>query len=155
MKKITFAIALSCFLGISAGGDCGKKTTEKLAPSSTNQIVTAGELKSIQGRVLYPDGKEAELMIVEIYSIDPATPLTEITYAQVSEIVKRGRIAAVNTGERGKFCFKNLKAGDYLLRANISGEGLSQFAMMNILLTLAPTRKSAQRKLTVRLEMAI
>jgi hypothetical protein len=157
MKKLTFAVVLSCFFGISARGDCGKKTTEKLAHSSESEIVNAGELRSIRGRVLYPNGTKAELMIVEIYRIDLATPLREINYAEVSEIVKRGRMAAVETGESGKFCFKNLKAGNYLLRVNASGEGLdlSGFRMTNILLRLTPTRKNAQPELTVQLAMAI
>ena len=111
----------------------------------------------MRGRVLYPDGKEAQLMIVEIYRIDLATSVLEITYDQVDEIVKSGRIAAIDTGTSGKFCFKSLKAGNYMLRANISGEGisLSQFRMTNTLVTLAPKRKNAQRELKVQLGMAI
>jgi len=66
-------------------------------------------------------------------------------------------MAAVETGESGKFCFKNLKAGNYLLRVKASGEGLdlSGFRMTNILLRLTPTRKNAQPELTVQLAMAI
>jgi hypothetical protein len=50
-----------------------------------------------------------------------------------------------------------LKAGNYMLRANVSGEGIhrSQFRMTNIFVTLAPTTKSAQRELKVELGMAI
>jgi len=157
MKRLTFTVVLFCVFGIAAGGDCGKKTTEKLAHSSESEIVNAGELRSIRGRVIYPNGTKAELMIVEIYRIDLTAPLTEITHAEVAEIVKSGRMAAVETGESGEFCFKNLKAGNYLLRANASGENLdlSQFRMTNILLTLSPTRKNARRELTVQLAMAI
>ncbi|HXM34086.1 MAG TPA: hypothetical protein VN920_02785 [Pyrinomonadaceae bacterium] len=158
MKRFTIVIALSCAFAISAvGGDCGKKTTETLAHSSESEIIHAGDVRALRGRVLYPDGKEAELMIVEVYRIDLATPVLEITYAQVDEVVRSGRLAAVDTGTSGKFCFKNLKAGNYMLRANISGEriGLSQFRMMNIFVTLTPTSKSAQRELKVQLGMAI
>jgi hypothetical protein len=101
--------------------------------------------------------QKKELMIVEVYRNDSATPVSEITNAQVAEIVKRGRLAAVETGARGKFCFNHLKAGNYMLRANVSGEGIhrSQFRMTNIFVTLAPTTKSAQRELKVELGMAI
>lgn len=111
----------------------------------------------MRGRVLYPNGKEAQLMIVEVYRIDLATPLLEITYDQVEEIVKSGRIAAVETGTSGRFCFKNLKPGNYILRANVSAEGtnLSQFRMTNILVTLAPKSERAPRELEVELVMAI
>jgi len=158
MKRFTFVIALSCAIAISAvGGDCGKKTTEVLAHSSESELIRAGEVRSMRGRILYPNGKEAELMIVEVYRIDLATPVLEITYDQVAEIVKRGRIAAVDTGTSGRFCFKNLKPGKYILRANVSAEGtsLSQFRMTNILVTLAPKSERAPSELNVELGMAI
>ena len=158
MKRFTFVIALSCAIAISVvGGDCGKKTTEALAHSSESELIRAGEVRSMRGRVLYPNGEEAQLMIVEVYRIDLATPVLEITYDQVAEIVKSGRIAAVDTGYSGRFCFKNLKHGNYILRANVSAEGtsLSQFRMTNILVTLAPKSERAPRELEVELGMAI
>src|SRR5258705_8935890 len=123
----------------------------------TPRWIRAGEVRSMRGRVFYPDREEAQLMIVEVYRIDVPTPVLEITYEQVNEIVKSGRLAAVDTGTSGRFCFKNPKAGNYLLRANVSGEriGLSQFRMTNILVTLAPKRKKAQSELKVELGMAI
>ena|SRR5438270_1667301 len=158
MKTFMSAIALSCALAITAsGGDCGRKTTETLAHSSTSEIINAGEVSSIRGKVLMPDGTSAEFMIVELYRNDSA-PETKITYALVDEIIKRGRMAALETGASGKFCFKNLKPGKYMLRANISGEGvsLSELTMTNIFVTLAPKNgRGVKRGLKVELEMAV
>ena len=160
MKKFMLVLALSCSLAISAGGtDCGRRTDGQLAHSSTdNGNMNAGEVTSLRGRVLYPDGTKAELIIVEIYRNDFATPASEITSAQVDEIMRKGRIAAVETGSGGGFCFKGMKPGNYMLRANSSREGvsLSQFAMMNIFVTLAPKGgKGARSELKVQLEMAV
>lgn len=158
MKQFIFAIALSCSLAIPAvGGDCGEKTTETLASSSEWETINAGEVRSIRGRVLHPDGTRAEFMIVEVYRNDLATPVSKITYVQVNEIINRGRIEAVETGTSGKFCF-NLKPGNYMLRANMGGEriSLSAFKMMNIFVTLAPrNKKGIQRELKIELGMAI
>jgi len=57
MKRFTFVIAVSCAIAISAvGGDCGKKTTEALAHTSDSERIHAGEVRSMRGRVLYPNG---------------------------------------------------------------------------------------------------
>lgn len=159
MKQFIFAIALSWSLAVPAlGGDCGEKTTETLASSSEWDTINAGEVRSIRGTVLHPDDTRAEFIIVEVYRNDLATPVSKITYVQVNEIINRGRIAAVETGTSGKFCFKNLKPGNYMLRANMGGEriSLSAFKMMNIFVTLAPrNKKGIQRELKIQLEMAI
>ena len=120
--------------------------------------MNAGEVTALRGRVVYPDGTKAGLIIVEVYRNDFAAPASEITSAQVDEIIRKGRIAAVETGPGGGFCFKGLKPGNYMLRANTSREGvsLSQFVMTNIFVTLAPKGgKGARRELKVQLEMAI
>jgi hypothetical protein len=159
MKKFMFALTLLCSLAIAAvSADCGRPTAEQLAHSSETGSQNAGEVTSLRGKVLYPDGTKAELIIVEVYRNELAAPVPELTSAQVEEIIRGGRIAAVETATSGKFCFRNLKPGNYLLRANTSraGGSLSQFVMMNIFVTLAPRgAKGVRRELTVQLEMAI
>src|SRR4051812_47255970 len=140
MKKFILVLALSCSLATSAAGiDCGRRSVGQLADSSEQGNLDAGEVTSLRGRVVYPDGTKAELIIVEVYRNDFAAPASEITSARVDEIIGGGRIAAVEVGSGGGFCFKGLKPGNYLLRANASreGVGLSQFVMMNIFVRLA------------------
>ena len=161
MRKFMLALALSCSLAISTASstDCGRRTTGQLAHSSTHEgNMNAGKVTSIRGRVLYPNGTKAELIIVEVYRNDLATSASEISSAQVDEIIKSGRIDAIEIGPSGGFCFKGLKPGNYMLRANASqvDVSLSQFAMMNIFVTLAPKgAKGARRELEVQLVMAI
>jgi hypothetical protein len=87
-------------------------------------------------------------------------PMSAMTYVQVHELVKTGRVAALKTDTRGRFCFKNLKAGNYMLRANVSGNfsggGLSGYSTMDVFVTLAPkTKKGANRDLEITFGMAI
>jgi hypothetical protein len=138
------------------GADCGKKTNETPARSSTYASIDGGDVRSLRGRFLNPDGTEAESIIVEVYRNDLSIPMSAMTYVQVHQIVKTGRVAALDTDTRGRFCFKNLKAGNYMLRANVSGKGLSGYSTMDVFVTLTPkTKRGANRNLEITFEMAI
>ena len=158
MRKFAFAIVLSCSFAIAAmAGDCGKKTTETPANSSTVDAEDGGDVKALRGRFLYPDGTEAEFIIVELYRNELSIPVTQLTYVQVAEIMKGGRVAVIDTDTRGRFCFKNLKPGNYMLRANVSGKrtDLSMYSTMEVFVTLAPKKGSAARNVEVTFGMAI
>lgn len=152
LAVIMFLLVCSASVAASCR-NCGKKTSEVPASSSTSEYVDAGQTKSLRGRVLYPNGEEAELVIIEVYRNDLTIPANEMTYVESDQILKAGRIAARDTETSGRFCFKKLPAGNYMLRVNTIGKN-SQFSTMYIFVTLVPKSKE-NVELEVRLTFAI
>jgi len=153
-QHLVIAAVLVCVLPalVQAQG-CGRITSENPVQSSTHEIVDGGELSSLRGRVIYPNEKPAESVIVELYRDALFETGKERNYLYVDQIIKQGRISALYLESGGRFCFKNLKPGRYMLRVGMSYD--TQWAITSIFVSLDKKAKKAQKTLSVELSMAI
>jgi hypothetical protein len=139
--------------------DCGWKTSAKPQPGNVFVSMTDRTVNFIRGRVFLPDGKTpADNIDVEVYrNFLPKDAFKEdITYSRlpVNTIISRKRITARLIQKGGRFCFRSLPAGKYLLRIGTVDD--SQFSPMNVFVTLNPKiKKSSRHFLKVDLEMSL
>ncbi len=160
MKLYLVIIAfLFCSAPILAfGSDCGKRTSETPPGSSELGFIDGGTIKSLRGQVLLPNGDPGKFFIIELYRNHLTKPVSKITYQEGEEIIKNGRIDARDTDSSNKFCFKNLKPGNYMVTANVNlgGRTLSQYATLYIFVTVNPKiKKNKNRQLEIQLSLAI
>jgi len=143
---------------MSAGAfcrDCGWKTSAEPGEGTIFATMSGGTMKFIRGRVYYPDGTPAKNIVVEVYRNRLGkVSIEDVSYKQVKTIISRERIAARLILKGGRFCFRNLPAGKYLLR--IGSRDDPQFSAMNVFVTVAPkSQKYLRRGLKVDLAMSI
>jgi hypothetical protein len=117
MKRITVCcqlILLSTVLSISAESQCRKAQADEVPHGANEFIIDERQVTSnLHGTVLFPDGKTAKNVVVEIYAYKGSD-----VYQEVEQTLReQKRLAACLTKRNGRFSFKNLKAGKYLLRA--------------------------------------
>ena len=126
---------------------CRKVSDQEFAHGA-NEFVQLQDrtMKRIRGQVFLPnlalkDGKEqAKDVIVELYDY-PVTS-TGIEIHQVPNA--KPRLTACLTGNNGKFSFKGLKPGRYLLRAGTRER--NQFNHIHIVITLDPKSEETSKE---------
>jgi hypothetical protein len=136
--------------------DCGKKTSDIPVEGTTFMSMTGGTVKSIFGRAYYTYSEiPAQNIIVEVYRNRLSKiSLGEEDYKVVAEIISHKRIKARLIEKGGRFCFRSLPAGKYLLRIGMRDD--PQFSPMNVFVTVAPKAKQSSRRiLRVNLAMSI
>jgi hypothetical protein len=81
-----------------------------------------------------------------------------MSYIQINELVKEKRLAA-RYSENGKFCFKKIKAGNYLIRINTQKTELLKFSALStiyLFVTVDPkTKSNKNQNLELTFELAI
>ena len=161
MRNITFVLFfIFCFSVLQTSAQkCGEKTNETIAEGSEIQEINFGAIKSIKGKVLLPDGTVAENVVVELFRNILTVPPEKANYIQINEILKEKRLSARYIVTSGKFCFKNIKAGNYLLRINspkTEQSKISGFSTIHLFVTVDPKNKNNKnQKLEVRLALGI
>ena len=73
-------------------------------------------VRELRGVVLYPNGKVMKDAVVEVYENPVKVSAEDVTYKTVKRITSVDRKVACITATDGRFCFKHLRPGKYLLR---------------------------------------
>ena len=161
MRNLIFTLFfVLCFSGFQTlAQECGKKTNGTIGEGSEVQKIYFGTVNSIKGKVLLPDGNDADNIIVELFPNTLTIPSEKANYIQINEIFKKERLTARYIETNGKFCFKNIKAGNYLIRINILKNEqfeLSVFSTIYLFITVDPKNKNNKnQKLEVQLALGI
>jgi len=97
--------------------------------------------QSIQGKVLDPRGDPVYGALVEVFADDGTdrTPTSQ----------KRQRVMACKVGENGRFCFKGLRPGKYILAIGSNGFNISFISV--VLDPKNPT--SSNKSIKINLEL--
>jgi hypothetical protein len=152
LKRITIfcSVLLSIVaLAILAEAQC-RKADYSDVPHGANEFILSREQMSgrIYGTVFLPNyliesGREAaENTVVEIYnySVDDSKD----SYWEVQQVLQNQKRVACLTEKDGKFSFKNLKAGNYLLRIGTGDpKALNE---VYIVVTLTPAKGKSKGK---------
>lgn len=151
---LTIAFLVWCSPALVRAQNCGRATKDRPVTPSTSEQSYLGNVSSLSGRVSYPNDTAAEYVIVELYLDTRADPDKRMGYLEVNEVTKSERIAARHIESGGRFCFKNMKPGRYMLRVGMLHD--TQWAIQSVFITLVPPgTKSARKSLQVILYHAI
>ncbi|MFL6231055.1 MAG: carboxypeptidase-like regulatory domain-containing protein [Pyrinomonadaceae bacterium] len=112
--------------------------------------IRGGTVKSIRGKVIYPNGEPKEGAVVEVYSYASSDKNLR-PYELVRE---KKRIAACLTDENGRFCFTGLPSGKYVVRAGTRiSEGMQEIYVVTSVERHWWRRWRSKNELNIRLEL--
>lgn len=115
--------------------------------------INGGRVKAIRGVVSYPNGEVMADAVIEVFKRLRKVDGHNYTYEDVKRITTAGRKAACRTAKNGRFCFKNLRPGKYLLRIGHLYDG--QFSAVHVLLTLDPNGQTQFKRSELRVELPL
>lgn len=147
LKRLTIfcCVLLSIVaLGISAKAQC-KKADYSDVPHGANVFILSKEQMSgrVYGTVFLPNYEEAENIVVEIYNY--GVDASKDSYWEVEQTLQnQKRIKACLTRKDGKFSFRNLKSGNYLLR--IGTQDVNGFNEHHVIVTLKPAKVKVKKR---------
>jgi hypothetical protein len=143
-----------CVISVTAFcHDCGKKTLDTPQFSANSVEINLGRVQSIEGQVFFPDGTIAKDIIIEVHRIN-INSIPETITNEFIDSMQTEKVTARYIRNGGKFCFKQLEVGNYLLR--IGTKQRKEFSLTNVFVTLSPNDSNALRKpLIIDLSLAI
>jgi hypothetical protein len=152
---LAFSMLFS-FQGTNQSKNCYCRKAWDQSPKLGNIFTTmnGGRVKAIRGVVSYPNGEVMEDAVVEVFKSPPKLNPDSYTYEDVERITRGDRKAACRTPRNGRFCFKHLRAGKYLLRVGHLYD--AQFSAVHVILILNPkARRSSRNELRIELPLSI
>ena len=121
--------------------DCGCKTALKDdIPLGGNVVIVerAGTVKQIRGVTRFDvDGKTFEDVVVEVFKISKSEEKNLADNAWKVVENKKRKTACV-TNKNGKFCFKGLPKGTYVLRVGTRTRNVEYFNYVHIIVKVNP-----------------
>jgi hypothetical protein len=135
---------------------CAFRKAVDESPRLGNLFTTmnGGRVKEVRGIVLYPNGEVMEDAVVEVFESPLRLDVANYTYKDVERITNVERKAACRTAKSGRFCFKNLRPGKYLLRIGHLYD--FQFSAVHVLVVVNPNgRRGSRSDLRIELPLSI
>jgi hypothetical protein len=121
------SLLVGAVLGFSSGCSCAKALDSDMPYGANETIEIRGPVvKNILGTIVYPNDAVAKDIVVELYDLSH-----DRADIPINEIVGwRTRRAACVTATDATFCFSDLPAGKYLLRAGTrQPDGMNELFM--------------------------
>lgn len=142
-SKDLIVLCLICLLTAPAR-PCKKARAEEV-PHGANEIVVFTEqtVPRLEGIVVLPNAEPVRDAVVEVYRYDGTADGTKTFLSHAK------RIAACLTSENGRFAFKRLRPGRYLLRAGtVESAGINELQAI-----FRVTGRGTTHKIEMRLSM--
>jgi hypothetical protein len=160
MKKFLIIILFTIFAAsitiFAQAKDCGcRNALNNDIPLGGNEIITenVGTVKQVRGVTRFlVSGKNFEDVVVEVFNISKNEEKNLVNDAWKIVENKKRKVACI-TGKSGKFCFKTLPKGAYVLRVGTRTRKVEYFNYVHVIVKVNPKSKQ-NKKIKVDLKLA-